>query len=84
MMTRTEALKIFMRDMVGHDHAFHDLVDDLVREAMQDNIRYILGPEADKFETPDNVAKDLNAFYTVLKYYSNRQQYEKFLEEVKS
>jgi len=81
-MKKVDALKIFMQDDSGYYGAYYDFVDELVRDRIQEDIRDMSKPDYDPFETPDNASRQLSGFYEVLRYYSTKEQYEKFLKEV--
>lgn len=83
-MNKAQAFKELMRDSSGYYNPYYDFVDELVREAMKENIRDFVKTDYDQYETVDNKSADLAAFCRVLQWYSLPDEYRKFMKELQS
>jgi len=82
-MTKTEALKVLMQDTSGFYNNYYQLIDEIIAEAMKENIRDFLSDATlDEFETLDNKTSRLSAFCRVLEFYSTIADYRAFMKEL--
>ena len=57
-----------------------ELIDHIVRSELICCLNAMEKEGWDIYETPDNKAMDIAAFYRILKYYMNRTDYEEFVK----
>lgn len=82
MMTKTEALKELFRDSNGCCETYYTFVEKLIQDELKESIQNLLKPDFDEFETPDNKSLQMSSLCQVLKYYSTRGDYAKFMKEL--
>ena len=58
---------------------FYDFVDFVVLEVLKSVVE-ALEENDDKFETPDNKARDLSAAYRMVEYFSTSQEYQEYVQ----
>ena len=78
---KIEALKVLL-DREGNLGFYYDVVDDLIRFAMVDNLKDLAKPDWDINETPENKAELRKAFTKVLKFYTTKKEFEQHLKDI--
>lgn len=58
---------------------YYDFISSIVLDEMKNIIEY-LESDQDKFETPDNKARDLSAAYRMVEYFSTAEDYEAYVK----
>ena len=58
----------------------YEAVDSVIVNELKENIYFLSDPSQDPFETPDNKATTLAAFYHVLSYYMITHDYQDFVK----
>lgn len=81
-MNKAQALKELLRGDNGYYDVYYDLFDEVIVEELKDRIRDLSDPSNDPFETPDNKAKDIAAFYRVLEWFMMPDDYKTFVKEM--
>jgi len=72
-----------LKELVG-DEAYFDIVDSIIKEEMIEAISYYQNPEYVRFELPDDIAKNMTAFFTVLSFYTTESEYAVLVRGLKS
>ena len=57
-----------------------DFIDNIVSSELTCCLNTMEKEDCDIYETPDNKAMDIAAFYRVLRYYMNHTDYEEFVK----
>ena len=78
-----QVIKAALADSYGYYDAFYDLSDAFVVESLKETIKDISDIENDPFETPDNRAANVSAFYRVLSFYTTSEDYDQFVLEMR-
>lgn len=79
---KADALKEILKSAYGYYDAYYEISDAIIVQALVENIRDLSDEHNDPFETPDNKATDLAAFYRVLRYYTTAMDYREFVMEL--
>lgn len=83
-MNKAQALKEIMRGEYGYYSAYYDLVDEIIKDVMKENIRDLVQTDYDEYETVDNRSADLAAFCRVLNWFCLPDEYREFMKELQS
>lgn len=59
---------------------YFDYRDYIIVEELKTVLSDLENPDWDKYETPDNKARDIAAFYRVLEYYMTHKDYQEFVK----
>lgn len=78
MSEQLNALKI----ITGGKGFYYDLVEDIIREEMFDILVDLKNPDYDIHETKENKKKLRKSCERVLKYYSNKNQWDSAIFEI--
>lgn len=73
-------IKTILEEDMGYYNSAYEAVDSVVVDELKENIYFLSDPTQDPFETPDNKAATLAAFYRVLSYYMTRDNYQEFVK----
>ena len=77
-------IKTILEEDMGYYNTNHDSIDDLIVNELKENIYFLSDPTNDPFETPNNKADNLSAFYRVLSYFMITEDYENFVMEMRN
>lgn len=77
--TKADALKELLKSESGFYDAFYELSDAVIVQSLVEVIHDLSDEHNDPFETPDNKAADLAAFYRVLRYYLTAGDYSEIV-----
>ena len=77
--TKADALKELLKSKSGFYDAFYELSDAVIVQSLVEVIHDLSDEHNDPFETPDNKAADLAAFYRVLRYYLTAGDYSEIV-----
>ena len=77
--TKADALKEILKSAYGYYDAYYELSDAVIVQALVEVIHDLSDEHNDPFETPDNKAADLAAFYRVLRYYLTAGDYSEIV-----
>ena len=73
-------IKTILEEDMGYYNSAYEVVDSIIVNELKENIYFLSDPSQDSFETPDNKATTLAAFYHVLSYFMITDDYTKFVE----
>ena len=73
-------IKTILEEDMGYYNSAYEAVDSVIVNELKENIYFLSDPSQDPFETPDNKATTLAAFYHVLSYFMITEDYTKFVE----
>jgi len=73
-------IKTILEEDMGYYNEAYEAVDSVIVNELKENIYFLSDPSQDPFETPDNKAATLAAFYHVLSYFMITDDYTKFVE----
>lgn len=79
---KADALKELLKSGQGYYDAFYEISYAIIVQALVENIRDLSDEHNNPFETPDNKAADLAAFYRVLRYYTTAADYREFVMQL--
>lgn len=77
--TKADALKELLKSESGFYEAFYELSDAVIVQSLVEVIHDLSDEHNDPFETPDNKAADLAAFYRVFRYYLTAGDYSEIV-----
>lgn len=80
-MTKAEALKELLRNPSGYYNDYYDLIDAVIVEEIKQTILDLQKQDNDRYDSVDNKAATLSAFYKVLEFYTKPSEYEAFVKE---
>lgn len=80
-MTKAEALKELLRNPSGYYNDYYDLIDAVIVEELKQIIFDLQSPNNDPYDSVDNKAATLSAFYKVLEWYTKPSEYEAFVKQ---
>jgi hypothetical protein len=73
-------IKTILEEDMGYYNSAYEAVDSVVVNELKENIYFLSDPSQDPFETPDNKATTLAAFYHVLSYFMVTDDYQNFVK----
>ena len=73
-------IKTILEEDMGYYNEAYEAVDSVIVNELKENIYFLSDPSQDPFETPDNKAATLAAFYHVLSYYLTTGDYQEFIK----
>lgn len=76
-------IKTILEEDMGYYNKTYEAVDSVVVNELKENIYFLSDPTNDPFETPDNKATTLAAFYHVLSYFMITEDYKEFVMEMR-
>lgn len=76
-------IKTILEEDMGYYNEAYEAVDSVVVNELKENIYFLSDPKNDPYETPDNKAATLAAFYGVLSYFLVPQDYKEFVMEMR-
>jgi hypothetical protein len=84
MNSKAEALKVLLMDDSGYFNIFHEVTEQLIVDALKEQIKDVSKQDHDIHETQDNKSHLLSSLYRVLEYYTTVDEYKKFVKEMQS
>jgi len=73
-------IKTILEEDMGYYNSAYEAVDSVIVNELKENIYFLSDPSQDPFETPDNKATTLAAFYHVLSYFMITDDYQDFVK----
>ena len=73
-------IKTILEEDMGYYNGAHEAIDSVIVNELKENIYFLSDPSQDPFETPDNKATTLAAFYHVLSCYLTTGDYQDFIK----
>ena len=73
-------IKTILEEDMGYYNEAYEAVDSVIVNELKENIYFLSDPSQDPFETPDNKAATLAAFYRVLSHYLTTGGYQEFIK----
>ena len=77
-------IKTILEEDMGYFNTNYEAVDSIIVNELKENIYFLSDPKNDPYETPDNKAATLAAFYGVLSYFLLPQDYKEFVMEMRN
>ena len=76
-------IKTILEEDMGYYNTGYEVVDSVVVDHLKESIYFLSNPDNDPFETPDNKATMLSAFYNVLSFFMVTEHYQEFVMEMR-
>jgi hypothetical protein len=80
---KLDLIKTILEEDMGYYNKTYEAIDSVVVNSLKENIYFLSDPTNDPFETPDNKAATLAAFYGAISYYLTPQEYKQFVMEMR-
>jgi len=80
---KLDLIKTILEEDMGYYNKTYEAVDGIVVNELKEGIYYLSDPKNDPYETPDNKAATLAAFYGVLSYFMVPEDYKQFAMEMR-